>query len=238
VADKNLLQSLEKEKLEAEIQLLQNQVNRDSEENSRKQRLEKFKIVLPIILTGVSILAGLFGILFPSLQYIKQQKEEYKFQFNSDMMQFISDLGSDDSDKSEQAIMMLSFYERDAIPVLLFKLERVKFDDKGTVINALKNIEELSEKDNLVIERLFGNSERFFERGYREPFEKISNKTHGLLNYIYALGEFGDSTTVSAFLSTIYLEVESNTTLQQLTMKKILEEITLTQEKLGAPLSQ
>lgn len=231
-------EELELTKLYTEVEILKVKLESERREHEEKIKRNHFESRLknwtPIILTGVSILAGLFGILFPSFKYLQQQKERYKFEFNKEMVGFVNDLSSPDEDKKERAIMMLTYYESDAVPILLYRLEKIHYEQKQLITNALRGIQNLSIKDKELIEsRLMTNAQDFFQRGYVEPIEKVENKIFGLLNYIYAFGELGDTRKAEyvSFLDTIKARIQVSDE-DERTIEKIISEIDASKKKL------
>jgi len=222
-------QELENEILELRLKIMDKVLTEKTNPKS-----SKIKIWAPVILTFVSIAAGLFGILFPSIKYINQQNDQYEFTFNKEMVAFANELNSEDYMKREQAIMMLTYYEEDAVPILLHKLERINYRQKNNICSALKTIKNLSRKDKLLIEKmLFKNAVDFYDRAYLHPDGEVVNRIHGMMNYVFALGELGEKEKEKYKL---FLDKISNTIdqceIDNITKEQLVKVVTDSKEKL------
>lgn len=222
-------QELENEILELRLKIMDKVLT-----DKTNPKSSKLKGWAPVILTFVSIAAGLFGILFPSIKYINQQNDQYQFEFNMEMVAFANNLNSDNIMEREQAIMMLTYYEEDAVPILLHKLERINYKQKTIICSALKTIKNLSRKDKLLIEEmLLKNAIDFYDRAYLNPDGEVVNRIHGMMNYVFALGELGEKKNVEFNL---FLDEISNTIdqckIDNITKVKLVKEVADSKEKL------
>ena len=113
-------------KLELEIELLKVQL--DEKLNPTKPTrwtrinnwVKKWSIT---ILTIASIIGGIWGVFYPIKTYYNEKSKELQFSLNQSMINLVNDLYDTNRVKKNSAIVLLSYYEENAIPILLYHLE-------------------------------------------------------------------------------------------------------------------
>ena len=220
----------ELEKLELKLK------NKDKDlANKSILKTSKLKTRAAVILTYVSIAAGLFGILFPSIKHLTEQKgNRNKLEINKKMVAFVNDLNSENDAERDNAVMGLIYYEADAVPILLHKLEQIHYNEKNIICSTLKTIKNLSRKNKLLIEKmLLKNAIDFYDRAYLNPDGEVLNRIYGMLNYVFALGELGEKKKIdfNAFLDKISNTIDQ-CEIDKLTKGDLVTEVTKSKGKL------
>lgn len=134
------LEELKKSEIESKIGL------NDAKKNAFEKKIEESPKGTPwhdrlqALLTIITILGGIVTLWIKSDQYISQQKTQYDRNLNQQMVEFVNDLTSDNDEKRDLALMMLSYFEFDAIPIYLYKLERSSHENAFAVTLMIKNI--------------------------------------------------------------------------------------------------
>lgn len=239
-------EELEKQKLQAEIDLLRAQLDiekgkKDKEEKSKESKItaaeKRLKNWLPLILTIIALGGGLWGGLFePISNFIRERQRDYEVNWNEKMIGFVDNLSNDDQSKVNYAIIMLSAYELDALPILLLTLEQTKTTDNEAdlIRRALKDIYDKPSLDKEKFnEEILKSASRFFDIGKGKKIDDMKNKVDGLINYIAILGEFGadNKTEISSF----FVELDTaivNWSIDKLNEKKIKRKIKNNRDKL------
>jgi len=197
-------EELEEQKLQAEIDLLRLQLEiekgkKDKEEKNKESKIEaaekRIKNWLPLILTIVAIGAGLWGLFEPISNFVRERQRAYEVDWNEKMIGFVNDLSSEDQSKVNTAIMMLSAYELDALPFLLFKLEETRYTSTTEVDLIQRALRIIHDKTSLDKDKfnalILKSAHQFFESGKGKKMNDMENKVDGLINYITILGNFG-----------------------------------------------
>lgn len=180
-------EELEKTKLQCEI----NEIEQRIKSESKKAKWEMPKAVATITLTFISVAIGITTIWTKSATFLEQRGKEQSINLSRQMIDLVNQLNSEDSvkqenAKQENAAILLSYYKKDAIPILLRNLQRAENPD--ATIESLKLIKEdtdLSPQD--VINSLKKSAKKVFATN-KETEEKT---VRAFKNYITALGELG-----------------------------------------------
>lgn len=169
-----------------------------------KGTLKAWAKSLPVVVT---VLAGVVAMLIQAGGYLEQWGRKFDFDLNKEMIDLVvNDLNSDKQKKRESAEILLSAYEKHAIPVLLWNLERV--DDPDATITSLSLIKAKSKvKPADVIDPLIKSAEKIFkikDATKDKPFQAIDN-------YILALGTLGKEkkSRIKRLLKSFEKKVES-----------------------------
>ena len=186
-------EELEKRKLRAEIDEI---VQRKAFEKRRIESEEKkvFRIIprgalksllisIPIVIT---ILSGIVAIWIEVSGFLDRKEKEYAFTLNDNMIKLVKQLNCKNPDEREYAAILLSAYEKDAIPILLWNLERT--DAPNATIKSLSLIKEKTKiETDKVLNPLLNSARVVFNRECHKPKMNI----RPIRNYIMALGELG-----------------------------------------------
>ncbi|MEI6433907.1 MAG: hypothetical protein WCP32_03610 [Bacteroidota bacterium] len=125
---------LQQKKLEAEIKLLEAQIKDKPKESKIESRIKKW---IGYVLTIISVCSAIGGLIVPSCNYIAEKKNELTYKLNTEMIELVDKLSDPDHIKSENAAILLGYYERNATPVLLAHLESPKDDQLLKRINSV-----------------------------------------------------------------------------------------------------
>jgi hypothetical protein len=201
---KKKLRRLKETQLELQNQLLEKQLRPPPEGWFDRYVNEPLKRYSAVILMVLSVIGGIWGVYLPLKQFLHEQRMSTQYQLNGEIIALIQQL--DSAKKSEKTIAILTYYEKDAVPLLIYELGRKVNTERQPIVTALKTIVVLSkehdtgfmgrifgEKDtrSMVIEQLIHQTRDHFRRYYSKPVEPNDNKLDGMLNYIFCLGELG-----------------------------------------------
>lgn len=178
------------EKIRLEIQLLREQI--DEKKNQTIEMLstrinnwiKKWSIS---ILTLVSVVGGIWGVIIPIKNYFEEQERKLKYSLNSQMVSLVNDLS--ENEEREQAIMMLQYYEMNAYDILIFKLESAGSDLTlvQAISSAINSIYQKGHEDE-VLDNLLSRLQNRLDRTVNQV--DVNDATLSiLLNYVTVLKE-------------------------------------------------
>lgn len=159
-----------------------------------------------LLITLLSIAGGLWGFIFPINEYLDQRQKELDFQLNGLMYESIGKLSASNSvlEKS-QAILTLTYYSKDAVPILLHSLKsegKLKKID-GPVISMInQTLSDIFEKSNPKERKLI--SELLMDSFYHMVHSEMRNENKddknvgGMVNYCQVIARVynqGDRST-------------------------------------------
>ena len=126
------LEHLEKEKLQAEIDILHARLKKEFPEDKPPgwgDMLAGFAQKWSAFILGtVTLISAVFGIFVPVSEYLAEQQRALQYDLNENMIGFVNDLNNDSL--ANRAIVMLSYYEVNSIPIMLFYLESSTYFQK------------------------------------------------------------------------------------------------------------
>lgn len=184
--------SLADQKTHAETKLVLEKIK--TERNSRNPgSLEQLKSFLPAIVTLVSIAAAMLAfwgdlqkyLAYKEAEEIRKAKES-NFQFNDKMVTLVNDL--DNNKTSDRAVMLLSYFGHDAIPILLFKLERTDKDSSNNVIVSIAEIYHNAAENDTILHKILHNAEKAFD--YQARYRTPDNRNLDALDNYFLLFEY------------------------------------------------
>ena len=190
------LEQLEKEKIQAEINILEARLIKEFPEDKpagRMDRLAEFASKWStFILRSITLVSAIFGIFVPLSDYLAQQQKALEYELNENMIGFINDLNTDSL--ANRGVVMLSYYEVNSIPILLFYLETsgneaIEFRAKlietiGLIYADSRNREIL----DLIAGRL-QNTFNHIKDDYTSKTEINPNRRLAMLNYLELVDE-------------------------------------------------
>jgi hypothetical protein len=168
----------------------------NSNPGSKHPISETIKNWTAITLGIISVAAGIWGILGPVKEYIEERKNHLTYELNDNMITFVNDLRSDSTQLKEQALIMLMYYEKNALPILYYKLEKTRKSDDGIfvdqLVDAINGIYNKIRK--AIVNEIFVRCDNIYYNlfKYDETFKKeLLNKTlyNAITNYSYLLGK-------------------------------------------------
>ena len=201
-------ENLEMEKLRVEVDLLKNEL---AGKKADKSKLLKIREWLPSILTFVGILGGLATFILTANNYLVELRKEnerarsqYEVSFNNEIISMSRDLLSEDPLEREYAVLMLTSYELDAVPVIMYLLERIEIigrgreADVGIYLQTLRNIYHKNRDDtyrDVFFELVLNASRELFLREYadmnmKEGSDQLVNM-NGIANHFRVIQTLG-----------------------------------------------
>lgn len=136
------LEEFEKNKLIAET----NHLNALTNELGKKANSGKtdwvgdIKKWTSLILSIISVAAAIWGLLIPINSYIQERKKMLKYDLNNHMVELMPALDSTDPAVSDRSILLLSYYERNSLPILFYKLERSSYFHNQNLVNNITQV--------------------------------------------------------------------------------------------------
>lgn len=128
------IQELEKEKLQEEINLLKARIENEFPEDEPKTKWDKvtefFQKWYAVMLALIAVAGGFWGIFYPVKTYLNEQQKAVQYTLNENMITALEGLESKDSVSKENSIIILSYYDLNAIPILLNKFIESDHEDK------------------------------------------------------------------------------------------------------------
>lgn len=125
---------LEKEKLQAEIDILRARLHKEFPDEKPPGLMDKLAGFAnkwsSFILGAVALFSAVFGVFVPLAEYLDEQRRALEYDLNENMINFVDGLNSEDQSVARRSIMMLSYYETNSIPILLFFMEDSRNDQK------------------------------------------------------------------------------------------------------------
>lgn len=149
------LEDLQKDKLVSEIKLLEARLKSDFPATIKKRKADIvadfIKKWAAVILATATVISAILAIFFPLSSYLTEKKKALEYELNENMIEFVNDLNNDSL--ADRGVMMLSYYEANSIPILLFHLENCENDQKdfkNRIIVTLTKIYINNKKTDLV----------------------------------------------------------------------------------------
>jgi hypothetical protein len=124
-------ESFQEKKLQLEIDLLKKQLKEkeDYEKLSKKQKIKAYFInSLPTLLVFVSIVAAIITLLLQADSFLKERKKDNKIYVDKEMFTYLDSIIIliDKSALKNQYLLLLTQYERNAIPVFVYWLTNLE----------------------------------------------------------------------------------------------------------------
>jgi len=147
----------EKKKLVAEknhFEALTKEVNKRLEpaKPDWEEKVRKYTGVAIAIATAA---AAIWGFILPVNIYLKERRAALTYELNDQMIKLVTDLDSDTQAVAERSILLLSYYEENSIPILLYKLERTDLNSETMISNISETITKIYEKDKVDLSKLY-----------------------------------------------------------------------------------
>ena len=188
------LEQLGKEKIQAEINILEARLEKefpDEKPPGRLGRLADFaRKWSAFVLGSLTLTSAIIGVFLPLGQYLEEKRKALEYDLNENMIGFVDHLDSDSSALANRAVMMLSYYEVNSIPILLFFLE-ISEDDKIDfrrriieTIDLIYSDERGNEIVGLIMVRMQNNLSQLKMRSDSDKEKVDSKKLMALYNFI------------------------------------------------------
>jgi hypothetical protein len=196
-------EELEKNKLAAEIAELSQKV----EFEAKKARWSGLRTFTTFTLTFISIAAGLITLIINSSTFLAQRQKMQNVELSQNMINLVDKLNADDTYKQENAAILLSYYNLDAIPILLKNLERVE-NPEATIYSLELIKENEGVRSNEVIDPLLNSAKKIFANNIIMDDRTV----FAFRNYIRALAYLGmeKKNNVLILLNQLYKRIDKN----------------------------
>lgn len=196
--DKKTLQDLEKEKLQAEVDILKAQLAAEYPDARSPKWYDKLAMFArkwsAFILGSVTLISAIFGVFIPLTQYLDERRNALKYDLNENMIGFVEDLSSDDPKEAQRGIEMLGYYEMNSIPILLYTLSKEEKPENDNM-NSLRSkiIENIhwihfDNKRNDIVEMVMGrihyNVDKLKEQNEEGNYVLNQVSLRAIVNYI------------------------------------------------------
>ena len=180
------IDEIKKKKLQAEIREIdfkikaeQNRIESEKEGSLREDLKGWMGIITPIASLSIAVISV--------WSFLDQRQKEYEFNINKEMIALVNQMSDSTKIKSEHAAVLLSSFEKGAVPILLTNLEstenRQAVIESLTWIKSKKNVDEVED----VIQPLLNRAEKIIHRELSKPPETLNRRP--ILNYLFAIGE-------------------------------------------------
>lgn len=166
--DNKSIHDLEKEKLQVEVEILKVQLAKDLPDVKPKKWFDKLADFArkwsALMLGTVTLISAIFGVFIPLSEYLDERRNALKYNLNENMIGFVDDMMSDDDETANRGIMMLSYYEINSIPILLYFLSRSESEESTKKI--IENIHwiHFDNSNNTIVEMVMGRMQFNFEK--------------------------------------------------------------------------
>ncbi|WP_436516328.1 hypothetical protein [Ekhidna sp. To15] len=165
--------------LESENELLRLEIESKSKRPSKTDRFTGFfKKWAGVIVTFFSLIGGLWGVFLPIKSYYEEKSKQLQYELNGSMISIVEGLYDKDPIKKNGAVVLLSYYEENALPILLHNLE-TSDETENEVITTVSKI--YKRKSATVFNELTSVFGEFFRKEFQDDDLKIQMR--GLLNY-------------------------------------------------------
>jgi len=181
------LSAVEQRKLEAEIKLIEVQIETERErlrqEQSPPPRRIDWKVWVPIILSALTVLVSAWTVGKELYELLSQRVRQYEVRLSQDMIQIaqrLADASASPLQRSTDAAL-LSAYEEDALPLLFTYLRAAAAEGQEPILHSLELIQRKGTvKPGTVTQALLAEA--------RQVFAQYAADVQGTANYVIAIG--------------------------------------------------
>lgn len=162
------LEQLQKEKVQAEINILEARLAKefpDEKPRGRLGRLADFARKWSAFILGtVTLISAVFGVFVPLAEYLDERRNALKYDLNENMISFVDNMMSTDQDTVNRGVMMLSYYEINSIPILLHFLSKSESSENRQKITENIHWIHFDNSRNNIVEMVLGRVQYNFEK--------------------------------------------------------------------------
>jgi len=135
-------EELELLKMEAELEVLRNQLSKQKSEVKPSDLTRFFNNSnksIAVLIALTTLLAGIWGLIVPVRNYFNLRQQQMHYNLSKDMIDLSYDLKYDST--RQEAVLLLSYYDLNAMPILLYQLEYTsRFSSMSMVDDVIKSI--------------------------------------------------------------------------------------------------
>lgn len=174
-------------KKEFELLSLKNQIEKQKNELKPSLASVLFNQAtksISLIVAIVSMLAGIWGLVIPARNFFKDKQKEKHYELSRDMVELANNLQSDSVKLQQEAVLLLSYYDLNSMPILLYQLENFSNSvQKDMVDHVIKSISliYMRNKSEVTSEIIYYFSNLFRQTDTEKKWDDL--KYNSLLNY-------------------------------------------------------
>jgi hypothetical protein len=214
------LEEIQKEKIQAEINLINARIRKVYPESRPMSRFGKaaefFRKWYAVILALIAVFGGFWGIFAPVKSYFSERNKAVQYELNSNMIDAMGKLDSADMNVQGNAIMILSYYDLNAIPIFLDKLVKTSPEEtylQQKYIEAIKLIYKRKRAD--IVDKILSKMDYSFQQIPRDNY-----LIYSLWNLSFLVEWLepnrSDRKMVIALYKSMLVKLESDSTLIQI----------------------
>lgn len=124
---------LERDKLRLEIDELESRLT-DRAQEKRRQSIQQFVTVAALLITAV-------GMVVTVREFLDRQARQYEMVIDREILDLVEQIRSDSAQEREIGTLLISAFEANAIPVLIWELKYASEEEGAVVVDALRRVE-------------------------------------------------------------------------------------------------
>lgn len=174
-------------KKELDLLSLKNQVEKQKREMKPSWATFLFNQTsksITLIVAIVSMLAAIWGLVIPARNFFKDKQKEKHYELSREMVELANNLRSNSDTLQREAVLLLSYYDLNSMPILLYQLENL---DHGSEIEKVDHVIKtisliyMRNKSDVTSEVIYYFSNLFRQTDTKEKWDDL--KYNSLLNY-------------------------------------------------------
>lgn len=218
--NKKSLEQLQKEKLQGEIDILRARLVNEYPDEKPAGFFDKLSGFArkwsAFVLGSITLISAIFGVFVPLSEYLDASRRALSYELNENMIGFVNDLGSDSAELANRGIMMLSYYEMNSIPILLYYLEgsgnlqkpfRIKIIETIDLIYSRSRSDEIPD---LIVVNMQKNLSKIKETDINGEEKINANSLRVLYNYMDLIKGIKFSNSDLIKIRTNFLEMKAS----------------------------
>ncbi|MFN6088899.1 MAG: hypothetical protein ACK47E_09155 [Cyclobacteriaceae bacterium] len=187
IEKKNIIKRLE----------LENEPKRVTVGEKVKKTISLWSSIIGFIVAIIGLLAGYFRLVPDYVEFKDALLIKNKVSLNSEMLDLIDKL--DSSATREQSAMLLSYYGKNSIPILFYKLENIREEDVSHISNSIMQTitfsQDTGDMNKYIIEKAKARLLYLFDSQKKETKPDDMN-FKSCINYVLLLRDIGDTNSL------------------------------------------
>jgi hypothetical protein len=83
----------------------------------------------------VSLLAGIWSLVIPARNYFNERQKQLHYNLSKEMIDLANNLRIDSASLQQESVLLLSYYDMNAMPILLYQLENFSNSIEKTMVD-------------------------------------------------------------------------------------------------------
>ena len=173
-----------------------------------------------VVIALFAVAGGFWGIFYPVKTYLEERQKAVKYTINENMIKALEDLESDNI-SAKNSLIVLSYYDLNAIPILLNKYYVLDRDEDELRQEYIKTISLVYKRRNIgIVDRIIATTDKNYQLLLAYLDENHKNHWKHTLQPKYILNlveltedldmEKGDKKKIKAFYSAIISDIDNN----------------------------